>query len=145
MAAATSGNLRPDGHSSNFKVSVCGYVCDYILLCIWLLWNSSFKSAIEYDPNWYKAWHSWALMNFEVVSHYEKTRVPFESIAYHVVPAIQGFFRSISLGSGQSLQVQLTGLTSSEDFFSLSFAIRIHFDCSLCGLDTVHKKKSKPH
>jgi len=32
----------------------------------------SFKLAVQKDKNWYKHWHSWALANFEVVSHYEK-------------------------------------------------------------------------
>ncbi|CAG8550536.1 9156_t:CDS:10, partial [Ambispora leptoticha] len=32
----------------------------------------SYLLATQYDKDWYKAWHAWALANFEVVSHFEK-------------------------------------------------------------------------
>lgn len=35
---------------------------------------SSLHHATQYDDTWYKAWHTWALMNFEAVAHYEKSR-----------------------------------------------------------------------
>jgi FKBP12-rapamycin complex-associated protein len=63
-----------------------------------------FKAAIEYDDSWYKAWHSWALSNFEVISHYQKLNMP-EKILPHLVPAVTAFFRSIALApQGKSLQ-----------------------------------------
>jgi FKBP12-rapamycin complex-associated protein len=64
---------------------------------------ASFRAATECDTDWYKAWHSWALVNFEVVAHYEKTNQPgnAEKIAQHLIPAIKGFFRSISLSPAQ--------------------------------------------
>ncbi len=30
--------------------------------------TSSFRAATECDTNWYKAWHAWALINFEVLN-----------------------------------------------------------------------------
>uniref|UniRef100_UPI00358FB62C serine/threonine-protein kinase mTOR-like n=1 Tax=Myxine glutinosa TaxID=7769 RepID=UPI00358FB62C len=30
-----------------------------------------YNSATEHDPTWYKAWHAWAVMNFETVLHYK--------------------------------------------------------------------------
>lgn len=30
---------------------------------------SSFKNAIQYDKKWAKAWHWWALANFELASY----------------------------------------------------------------------------
>lgn len=31
-----------------------------------------YASATEHDPNWYKAWHAWAYMNFETVLFYKQ-------------------------------------------------------------------------
>jgi len=71
----------------------------------------SFKAAIEFDDNWYKAWHSWALSNFAVISHYQRLGIP-ERITPHLVPAVSGFFRSIALApQGNSLQDTLRLLT----------------------------------
>eukprot|EP01113_Clastostelium_recurvatum_P006582 TRINITY_DN1298_c0_g1_i1.p1 TRINITY_DN1298_c0_g1~~TRINITY_DN1298_c0_g1_i1.p1 ORF type:complete len:2380 (+),score=927.36 TRINITY_DN1298_c0_g1_i1:62-7201(+) len=72
---------------------------------------AAFRATTEADPNWYKAWHAWALINFEVVSHYEIQNAAPELIAAHLVPAIHGFFRSIALGPEQSLQDTLRLLT----------------------------------
>ncbi|GAM16986.1 hypothetical protein SAMD00019534_001610 [Acytostelium subglobosum LB1] len=72
---------------------------------------SSFHAATECDPNWYKAWHSWALINFEVVSHYEQNGGTQEQIASHLLPAVRSFFRSIALAPEQSLQDTLRLLT----------------------------------
>ncbi|KAH3744281.1 protein kinase, atypical group [Pelomyxa schiedti] len=65
---------------------------------------SSLKNAIECNSNWYKAWHAWALTNFEVISHYERQNVPTDRIVSFIVTAIQGFFKSIALGPTQTLQ-----------------------------------------
>ncbi|MCJ1306656.1 phosphatidylinositol kinase- protein kinase tor1 [Agyrium rufum] len=89
-------------------------------------WNSrlvsdilrSYHSATYYNPNGYKAWHAWALANFEVanatVSQADTdlaASAPEGMILAHVVPAIQGFFRSIALSSTSSLQDTLRLLT----------------------------------
>eukprot|EP01132_Coremiostelium_polycephalum_P005602 gene5602-6970_t len=71
---------------------------------------ASFRAATECDTNWYKAWHSWALINFEVVSHYEQNGGTPEQIASHLLPAIHSFFRSIALAP-DSLQDTLRLLT----------------------------------
>ncbi|KAF9582493.1 phosphatidylinositol kinase- protein kinase tor1, partial [Lunasporangiospora selenospora] len=69
------------------------------------------------DRNWYKAWHTWALANFDVISYYEKSQAPTgangtkdESLQY-VIPSVTGFFRSIALSAGNSLQDTLRLLT----------------------------------
>ncbi|KAI9143717.1 armadillo-type protein [Paraphysoderma sedebokerense] len=69
--------------------------------------------ATHFDRNWYKAWHSWALANFEVISFYERhnEHVPNQILSNHIVPSVQGFFRSIALSSGDSLQDTLRLLT----------------------------------
>ncbi|EGC32838.1 protein kinase, atypical group [Dictyostelium purpureum] len=72
---------------------------------------ASFKAATECDPNWYKAWHSWALINFEVVSHYEQNGGSVEQIGNHLLPAVHSFFKSISLAPDRSLQDTLRLLT----------------------------------
>lgn len=96
----------------------------------------SYLAATSYDKTWYKAWHGWALVNFEMAMVTERrTRrasVPSKengkggressssataasqstpSRNPYLVPAIQGFFRSISLSGGNSLQNSLRLLT----------------------------------
>mmetsp|Transcript_36960 Transcript_36960/g.50960 ORF Transcript_36960/g.50960 Transcript_36960/m.50960 type:complete len:948 (+) Transcript_36960:3-2846(+) len=71
------------------------------------------KACTENGPNWYKAWHSWGLTNFEAVSFYEKqeTKKARKKIVKHLVAAVYGFFRSIALSPGKSLQDTLRLLT----------------------------------
>ncbi|XP_016932710.3 serine/threonine-protein kinase mTor [Drosophila suzukii] len=94
-----------------------------------------FEKATSYDPNWYKAWHLWAYMNFKVVqaqkSALDKQQPSGVSmgmamgmgldsdlliIQQYAVPAVQGFFRSISLIKGNSLQDTLRLLTLWFDY-----------------------------
>ncbi|KAL3427760.1 phosphatidylinositol 3-kinase tor2 [Phlyctema vagabunda] len=77
---------------------------------------ASYRYATHYNSTWYKAWHAWALANFEIVQSVtsperDLATVPEHMIKKHVVPAIQGFFRSISLSAGSSLQDTLRLLT----------------------------------
>ncbi|KAI8819891.1 armadillo-type protein [Fimicolochytrium jonesii] len=73
----------------------------------------SYLAATHCDKDWYKAWHAWALANFEVISHYEKVHetIPSQILVSHVVPSVQGFFRSIALSKENSLQDTLRLLT----------------------------------
>ncbi|PWA15650.1 hypothetical protein CCH79_00020178, partial [Gambusia affinis] len=121
-----------------------------------------YSSSTEHDRNWYKAWHAWAVMNFEAVLHYkhqnqgrdEKKKrrhasgasaaseasnsdsevdsadhSPMPSpgqkkvnedlsktLLLYTVPAVQGFFRSISLSRGNNLQDTLRVLTLWFDY-----------------------------
>ncbi|RYC60186.1 hypothetical protein CHU98_g6031 [Xylaria longipes] len=78
---------------------------------------TSYSKATQYNPKWYKAWHAWALANFEIVQALtspgdRKTPRPDPAlIISHVVPAVTGFFKSIALSSGSSLQDTLRLLT----------------------------------
>ncbi|KAF2425315.1 FAT-domain-containing protein [Tothia fuscella] len=78
---------------------------------------AAYHNATGYNQNWYKAWHAWALANFEVVTSYtsqgdrENVEIPTNIVQNHVVPAIEGFFKSISLSSSSSLQDTLRLLT----------------------------------
>ena len=78
---------------------------------------SSYESATRNNKTWYKAWHAWALANSEVVttltsrSNRESAVLPQHIITSHVVPAVQGFFRSIALSSSSALQDTLRLLT----------------------------------
>ncbi|KAI0040710.1 atypical/PIKK/FRAP protein kinase [Auriscalpium vulgare] len=77
----------------------------------------SFLLATHYDTNWYKAWHTWALANFEVVNHLVTTADLNTNdrmgtiLVPHIVPAVQGFFRSISLRNESAFQDTLRLLT----------------------------------
>ncbi|KAH8586165.1 phosphatidylinositol 3-kinase-like protein tor2 [Bisporella sp. PMI_857] len=78
---------------------------------------ASYRTATTYNPNWYKAWHAWALANFEIVQAISQRPerdlvvLPPSIINDHVVPAVHGFFKSISLSAGSSLQDTLRLLT----------------------------------
>jgi hypothetical protein len=73
--------------------------------------------ATHFDPTWYKAWHTWALANFEVISFMETqtenktTDIPGDELAAHIVQAVTGFFKSISLKNENALQDTLRLLT----------------------------------
>ncbi|KAH9004515.1 atypical/PIKK/FRAP protein kinase [Lactarius hatsudake] len=77
----------------------------------------SYLLATHFDPNWYKAWHTWALANFEVVNHLlnqaevKAADVMGTTLVPHIIPAVQGFFRSIALRSDNALQDTLRLLT----------------------------------
>lgn len=82
----------------------------------------SYLLATHFDSKWYKAWHNWALANFEVISSLtsgstmnengeSENTYAQELIQQHVVPAIRGFFHSISLSESNPLQDILRLLT----------------------------------
>ena len=56
----------------------------------------SYLLATHYDPTWYKAWHTWALANFEVIGHLDSQTesrtvdIPGDGLAAHIVQAVQG-------------------------------------------------------
>lgn len=78
---------------------------------------SSYRAATQFNPTWYKAWHAWALANFEIVQAISQrpergsTPVAPSIVIEHVVPAVRGFFQSIALSDGSSLQDTLRLLT----------------------------------
>lgn len=88
----------------------------------------NYFSATELASDWYKAWHAWAYMNFETVLFYkhQETRLdgsqvsekksPLEYIQQYTVPAVDGFFKSINLSHGSSLQDTLRLLTLWFDY-----------------------------
>ncbi|XP_045451535.1 serine/threonine-protein kinase Tor-like [Melitaea cinxia] len=87
----------------------------------------NYTEAIILAPEWYKACHAWACMNFETVLFYkQQDNISESSIAggsgekkisradfinSYTIPAIEGFFKSISLSNGNSLQDTLRLLT----------------------------------
>ncbi|KAF1821278.1 TOR1 phosphatidylinositol 3-kinase [Dissoconium aciculare CBS 342.82] len=76
----------------------------------------SYSAATRHNDSWYKAWHAWALANFEVVTAASSVdpgnnSLPDYIITEHVIPAIKGFFRSIGLSKTSSLQDILRLLT----------------------------------
>ena len=78
----------------------------------------SYDAACQYNQSWYKAWHAYALANFEVVtsmvSHTDQEKVrtlPEHVISTYVVPAVGAFFESIKLSQSSSLQDTLRLLT----------------------------------
>ncbi|KAF8978704.1 phosphatidylinositol kinase- protein kinase tor1 [Entomortierella lignicola] len=77
---------------------------DYIL--------KQYSNAKSLDKVWYKAWHTWALANFDVISFYERKGASEATKCLpYVIPSVKGFFRSIALSDGNSLQDTLRLLT----------------------------------
>ena len=72
----------------------------------------AYRNATQLDSKWYKAWHHWALFNFDVVSLHERAAAAGGAPAArgsggaaaggagvgYLVPAVNGFVRSIYLG-----------------------------------------------
>ncbi|KAL1122375.1 hypothetical protein AAG570_003780 [Ranatra chinensis] len=92
-----------------------------------------YLTATQHDPTWYKAWHAWAYMNFQTVLFYKNNQpqlvteqqktenncVNFQNvqnISQFTVPAVEGFFKSIALSHGNSLQDTLRLLTLWFDY-----------------------------
>lgn len=91
--------LTDDSSEEHYKAILDGYL-----------------AATSYDKTWHKTWHGWALMNFEMAASWERKnsgtiRPGPSKINPYIVPAIQGFFRSISLSNRNSLQDSLRLLT----------------------------------
>ncbi|KAJ7779782.1 phosphatidylinositol 3-kinase [Mycena metata] len=78
---------------------------------------ASYAYATSFDVGWYKAWHTWAMANLNVINQIDTTAetrirdVSGERLAAHVVQSIEGFFRSISLRTEDALQDTLRLLT----------------------------------
>lgn len=74
---------------------------------------SNYALATELDPEWYQAWHTWALANFEVITHLGVSQQGLQSAHFttYIIPAVEGFMRSIALSPGNSLQDTLRLLT----------------------------------
>lgn len=76
---------------------------------------SAFRNATQCATKWTKAWHSWALFNTAVMSHYTLRGFP-NIAAQYVVAAVTGYFHSIAFaanakGVDDSLQDILRLLT----------------------------------
>ncbi|XP_045500390.1 serine/threonine-protein kinase mTOR isoform X2 [Colias croceus] len=87
----------------------------------------NYSAATELSSDWYKAWHAWAYMNFETVLFYKHqegdnpptsvdVKASTEYIQMYTVPAVEGFFKSINLSHGSSLQDTLRLLTLWFDY-----------------------------
>ncbi|KAJ8079507.1 phosphatidylinositol kinase- protein kinase tor1 [Marasmius tenuissimus] len=78
---------------------------------------SCYVHATRYDPEWYKAWHTWALANIEVVNYLDNqmenraSNIHPTTVAEHAVQAIEGLFQSILLRNQDALQDTLRLLT----------------------------------
>ena len=63
---------------------------------------SSFKTSTELNPQYYKAWHAFGLMNYDALCAYEelnkKSSQNSGRIQLHCLAAINGFVHAISLG-----------------------------------------------
>ena len=80
-------------------------------------------NAVEAAPTWYKAWHVWASVNFELASAYDKRtqrghsgnnsddsilangESAQEFVLRHAIAAVHAFFKSLSLATKNEVYV----------------------------------------
>ncbi|RXK37153.1 atypical/PIKK/FRAP protein kinase [Tremella mesenterica] len=74
---------------------------------------SDYAMSTKLDPEWYQAWHTYALANFEVITQLEISSQGLEGHHFlqYIIPAVDGFLRSIALSPGDALQDTLRLLT----------------------------------
>ncbi|KAK4336720.1 hypothetical protein RND71_043564 [Anisodus tanguticus] len=117
----TSKSFYKLGHWQEYLNETSGELKDYSMV-------NYFKLATKWSPDWYKAWNSFALSNYKAIS-VNSNRHQFNStsesdtsgslyvnlksskIVEYSVSGIKGFFKSISLSHGSSLQNTLRLLT----------------------------------
>jgi FKBP12-rapamycin complex-associated protein len=92
--------------------------------------TSTFSRATTVSPTWHKAWHSWAMINFEAIEYYkmlERDQIESEksdrenqrnirnlrnnAVKQHLQNAVKGFMKSIAMSPGKNLQDTLRLLT----------------------------------
>jgi len=111
--------------------------------------SSYFLKATELSRSWHKAWHSWAIINFEAIEHYKQmesevnplnksnagdrtSKTKQRIIKQHLQNAAKGFVKSIALSPGKNLQDTLRLLTL---FFQYPTEVSYQF---MEGLDTLN-------
>lgn len=59
-----------------------------------------YSIATELDPQWYQAWHTWALANFEVIARLEVSQHGLSSAHFttYIIPAVEGESQRLMLG-----------------------------------------------
>ena len=62
-----------------------------------------YKSAMQYDRNWYRAWHAWALANQNLAAKSEEASAQQLT---HITSAIRGYVKSIMLGPSHASILQ---------------------------------------
>ncbi|KAH3745267.1 protein kinase [Pelomyxa schiedti] len=92
----------------------------------------SYRGATECDSTWGKAWESWALINFEVVSQYQSEGEPTESLVQYIMTAIQAFVKTLQFSPKSTNQVALRLL-------SLMFQHGQHTEVANALLDSFNK------
>ena len=72
-----------------------------------------YAAATEHDSSWYKAWHSWAVMNFETVLFYKlssPTGLSPAHISMYGVPALQVTLHPVNYHSSVQYHAELLDL-----------------------------------
>ena len=59
--------------------------------------NNLYKQSLEFNPDYHKTWHSYALINFDSAKQYQNEAINLIS-ENHMLAAIKGFIKSIALG-----------------------------------------------
>lgn len=62
----------------------------------------TYSTATSLSDTHYKAWHSWAIMNFQVAEHYLAEKKEASVVAAYLAAALKAFFHSVTLGQGRA-------------------------------------------
>lgn len=92
---------------------------------------ADYYTATQLDTDWYQAWHTWALANFEVITQLEVSDQGLQAIHFttYIVPAVEG-------ESGRQ-EDEADEQVSSDPFRSRrGMRSKTRFDCSRCGSST---------
>lgn len=105
----------------------------------------SYYLATHYDPGWYKAWHTWALSNFSVISYMESLAdgkpndVAGERLAAHVVQAVKGWLALICAFLYTNIVFQASFARS---LFAIKMLSKISYGCLPSGSNLASMMKS---
>lgn len=83
-----------------FSFSVSAFQSfDSFLITSFLAMTESCTLAIQHDEKWHKAWHTSAIVHYRILTYYGKQPDMHHKIESHLLPAVDGFIKSISLGT----------------------------------------------
>ena len=66
-----------------------------------------YNQSLEFNQQYYKAWHSFGLLNFKAVEFYKNNREKSELLEKYINAAVKGFISAVSLGGRDMFQDSL--------------------------------------
>lgn len=88
---------------------------------------ADYATATQLDTDWYQAWHTWALANFDVINQFEVSQQGLQPVHFntYIIPAVEGESR-LEDSADEKVSCDLS-------LYHPGMPCRIRSDCSLCG------------